>query len=95
MNAIRFRTMAKDKLPHLSYIFRMTETLGTKFKTFSCSIKGALLFIEVNRGKEGMKDSSYQQKLGATAVCTKRMMEATKEIGQKYIKGGNEGLFPV
>ena len=47
MSAIRFRTMAKDNLPHLSYIFRNTEPLGASFKTFTCSVTGALLFIEV------------------------------------------------
>ena len=35
-----------------------------------------------------MKHSKYQKELGATEACTKRMMEATKGIGQKYIKGG-------
>ena len=40
-----------------------------------------------------MKDSCYQQELGATAACTKRMMEATKEIGQKSIKRGDKGLL--
>ena len=60
MSAIRFRTTAKGNLPHLSYIFRKPEPLGTKFKTVVCSVTGALLFIKVQRGKEGMKDSRYQ-----------------------------------
>ena len=34
-----------------------------------------------------MKDSRYQQEIGATAACTKRMMEETKEIGQNSKKG--------
>ena len=37
-----------------------------------------------------MKHSNYQQELGATAACTKRMMEATKGIGQKFIEGGTK-----
>ena len=45
MSAIRFRTTAKGNLPHLSYIFRKPETLGTEFKIVACSITGALLFI--------------------------------------------------
>ena len=75
MSAIRFRTTAKGNLPHLSYIFRNPEPLSTKFKTVAYSVTGALLFIEVQGGKEGMKDSRYQKELGATAACTKRMME--------------------
>ena len=81
MSAIRFRTTTKGNLPHLSYIFRKPEPLGTEFKTVVCSVTGALLFIEVQRVKEGMKDSRYQKELGTTAACTKRMMEGTKGIG--------------
>ena len=40
-----------------------------------------------------MKDSRYQQELGATAAYTNRMMEATKGIGQKSIKGGTKYCF--
>ena len=40
-----------------------------------------------------MKDSRYQQELGATAACTKRMIEATKGIGRKSIKGGTKDCF--
>ena len=54
MSAIRFRTTAKGNLSHLSYIFRKPEPLGADFKTVACSVTGALLFIKVQRGKEGM-----------------------------------------
>ena len=93
MSAIRFRTTAKGNLPHLSYIFGNPEPLGTKFKTVAWSVTGALLFIEVQRGEEGIKGSRYQQELGATAACTKRMMEETKRIGQKSKKGGPKDCF--
>ena len=93
MSAIRFWTTAKGNLTHLSYIFRKPDSLGTKFKTVACSVTGDLLFIEVQRGKEGMKDSRYQKDLGATVACTKRMMEETKGIGQKSKKGGPEDCF--
>ena len=55
MSALRFQKTAKGNLPHLSYILRKTDPLGTEFKTVACSVTGALLFIEVQRGKEGMK----------------------------------------
>ena len=42
-----------------------------------------------------MKESRYQQELGATAACTKQTMEETKGIGQKSKKRGAEGLFTV
>ena len=40
-----------------------------------------------------MKDSRYQQDLGSTVACTKRMMEATKGIDHKSIKGGTKDCF--
>ena len=93
MSAIRFWTTAKGNLPHLSYIFRKPEPLGTKFKTVACSVTGALIFNEVQRGKEGMKESRYQQELRATAACTKWTMEETKGICQKSKKWGSKDCF--
>ena len=40
-----------------------------------------------------MKDSRYQKELGATAACTKRMMEETQGIGQKSKKEGPKDCF--
>ena len=40
-----------------------------------------------------MKDSRYQQELGATAACTKRVMGATKGVGHKSIKGLTKDCF--
>ena len=77
MSAIRFWTTAEGNLPHLSYIFHKLEPLGTEFNTVSCSGTGAFLFINVQRGKEGMKHIKYQKELGSTAACTKRMRKAT------------------
>ena len=59
MSTIRFRATAKVSLPHLSYISRKPEPLGTEFKIVACYVTGALLFIEVQRGKEGMKHGNY------------------------------------
>ena len=67
--------------------------MGNEFKTVAFSVTGALLFIEVHRGKQGSKNSKYQKDLGATAACTKQMMEATKGIGQKSIKWGTNDCF--
>ena len=93
MSAIIFLTTAKGNLLHLSYILCKPETLGTEFNKFACCVTGALLFIEFQIGTEGMKHSKYQKELGATVTCTKRIMEATKVIGQKSIKGGTKDCF--
>ena len=81
MSAIRFRTMEKGNLPHLSYIFRKTESLGTEFKTVACSVTEVLIFIEVQRLKKVTKHRMYQQQIEATEACTKRTTEATNVTG--------------
>ena len=40
-----------------------------------------------------MNHGEYQQQLGATAACTKKMMEATKGVGQRYRKGVAKDFF--
>ena len=90
MSAIRFRTTEKGNLPHLYYIFRKPEPLGAEFKTVAFSVTGALLFIEVQMGKEGMKHSKYQHDIGSTSDCTNKMMEEKKGVGNKSIKGGTK-----
>ena len=57
MSANRFQTTAKGNLTHLSYIFRKPETLGTEFKTVEYYVTREFLFIELNRGKEGIEMS--------------------------------------
>ena len=93
MSVIRFRTTAKGKLPHLSYILRKPEPLGTELNTSVCSVTGYLIFIEVHRGKEGRKSRKYHLRLGDTESCTKRMTEATKGIGQRDIEGATKDCF--
>ena len=93
MSAICFRTTTKGNLPHLSYIFRIPDPLGTEFNTVTCSVTGSLILIEVQRIKEGVKHINYRQGLRATTSCTKRMTEATKGIGQKYRKRETKDCF--
>ena len=40
-----------------------------------------------------MKDSRYQQELGATTACAKQMMEEKKGIGENSKKGGPKDCF--
>ena len=56
MSAIIFWTTEKGNLPHLSYIFRKLEPLGTELKIVAYYVTGALILIEVHIGKEGMKN---------------------------------------
>ena len=80
MHVIRFRTTKKGNSTTLLYIFCMSEPLGTELNTVACSFTRDLIFIEVYIGKEGMKHSKYQQQLGTTTACNKRMTEKAKGI---------------
>ena len=87
MSEISFWSMAKGKLTHLSYIFCKPDPLGTEFKTVACSVTGALISIEVHNVNGRMNQNKYQKHLGENVACTKIIIEATKGIGQRYIKG--------
>ena len=93
MSDISSRTTAKGNLPHLSNTFRKPEPLGADFNKFICYVLGALIFIELKRGKDGKKHRNHQKKLGDNAACTKRIMEGTEGIGQRYRKGALKHCF--
>ena len=69
MSAIRFRTTPKGDLPHYSYIFRNLDPLRTKMKNVVCSRLGTMLRLDIQKGKEAMKKSTFQGELGGTAAC--------------------------
>ena len=82
MSSIRFRTTPKGDLPHYSYIFRKPEPLGTEMKNVACSRLGTMLHLEIQKGKEATKTSKYQNFLGGTTVCMKRLAISTKGCSQ-------------
>ena len=82
MSAIQFCTNPKGYLPHYSYIFRNPEPLGTEIKNVVCSRLGKMLHLEIQKGKEAMKKSTFKSVLGGTAACMKRLAIATKGFGQ-------------
>ena len=51
ISAIRFRTIPKGDLPYYSYIFRKSKPLGTEMKNVACSRLGAVLHLEIQKGK--------------------------------------------
>ena len=93
MSTIIFRTTSKGSLPHLSYIFRNPELLGTEFKTVARSVTVALVLLEIQRVKEGMKLRRYHLELGNTSSCTNILMEETKDLEQRDLKGSTRGCF--
>ena len=88
-----FSYNGKRELTSLVLYFPQEIYAGDRVQAVTCSVKEYFLFIEVQRVKEDMKHRKYYQELGATAACTKRIMEATKGIGQNYRKGATMDCF--
>ena len=82
MSAICCRTTHKGGLPHYSYIFRKTEPLVMEINNVVCYRLGTMLHLKIQKGKEDMKTSKFQQQIKGTAACMKRLMMDTKECGQ-------------
>ena len=59
MSAMQFRTTPKGYLPHYSYIFRKLKPLGAHMNNVVCSRLGAMLHLDIQKGKEAMKRSIY------------------------------------
>ena len=92
-SAIQFHTTSKGDLPHLSYIFCKPELLGTEIMIVSCSVTGYIIFLEIRRWGYGIKSIWYHLELGTTAACTKRLIEETKGLGMRALKGSTRDYF--
>jgi hypothetical protein len=72
MSAFRPQTRKTGDLPNLSFIPRKPEPLGAEFKCICCAITGIMIWIELQRGKDGMRAAEYSAASGVTAACTMR-----------------------
>ena len=78
-NCFVFRTTKTGGLPNISYIKRKPEPLGTEFKNVVDGIAGNIIWLEIQEGKERMKNKQFQN-LGSTAACTLRGVCATRNF---------------
>ena len=78
MSEIRFCTTPKGDLTHYSYNFRKPEPFGTEMKNVARLRLGTILNLDIQKGKEATKTSKYQNDLGGTIACMKRIDIATK-----------------
>jgi hypothetical protein len=56
-------------------VVRKPEPLGTEFKTVACPVTGVMTTMEIQRGKEGMKEKRHNRDVGATTGCTLHLLE--------------------
>ena len=82
MRAFRPRTTKTGGLPHLSFILRKPEPLGTEFKVICCGVTGIMLHLEIQRGNYAMKKLAHFRQLGAMSACTKRLVDGTANCGR-------------
>jgi hypothetical protein len=70
-------------LPHLSFIKRKPQPLGTELKSLCEGTMGMCLYIEIQKGKIRMARKKWVATMGATTACTLRLLENFKlnEIG--------------
>ena len=73
MSAFRPQTTKTGDLPHLSYVIRKPENLGTEFKSCADPVTGTMSFIEIQKGKGEMNSCEYHKEIGATASCGLRL----------------------
>ena len=78
MGSIRFWTTPKFDLTHYSFIFRKPDPLGSELKNSACSRLEVTLYIEIKKGKCAMKASGFQQNIGGTDACMKRIMKGAR-----------------
>ena len=77
MSAFRPRTSRFSNLPHLSCIDRKPEPLGTEFKVTNTTTMGVRLYLEIQRGCEGMANAEFVSDMKKTAACCCRMAKGT------------------
>ena len=63
-------------MPHLSFVARKPEPLGTEFKNIVDGLSGEMLWLEIQEGKYRMKNKPFQN-LGSTAACVLRGVKDT------------------
>ena len=76
MSAWRPRTTKQGGLPHISYVPRKPEPLGTEFKTAADPATGIMLALEIQEGKPAM--DAMRARIGCTLIpstsCVARLV---------------------
>ena len=72
--------MKTGGLPHLVYIIRKPEPFGIELKCVAGTATGCMLSMEVQEGKNLMKNKAYNKTLGATTGCSFPLMELSCDM---------------
>ncbi len=75
MSTWRPRTTALGKLPNISFVVRKPEPLGAEFKTVASPVTGVMTTMEIQRGKEGIREKIHNRDIVVTTGCTLCLLE--------------------
>ena len=92
MSAFRPRTSRFGNLPHLSSIDRKPEPLGTEFKVTNSTAIGLGLYLEIQRGRDGMGNAEFVCDMKKTAACCCRMAKGTVSTNEEQ-QGGTVDTY--
>lgn len=81
MSPFQPRTTKTSLLPVLSWIFRKPKPLGTEYKNAADTLTQVTLFLEIQRGKQAMKQLPFFGEVGSTAACTLRLIVGATHCG--------------
>jgi hypothetical protein len=70
MSAWHPTTTATGGLPHLSFSARKPEPFGVEFKATVCGVSGCLLHIQIQKGKDPMRQAEHSEAYGVKSECT-------------------------
>ena len=73
------QTMKTGDLPHISHIECKPEDLGTELKVVACPVIGMCLYLELQEGKEPMRQKEFTDELKVTTACTVRLVKYTMQ----------------
>ena len=76
MSAFRPQTKKTGNLPHLSFIQRKPEDLGTELKTMACSLSKIMIYMEIQRSRTDTCGRKFQDLVKrVTTACCMRMVD--------------------
>lgn len=91
MSAFKPQTRSTGNLPHISFVMRKPEPLGTEGKVRADPLLKIFTWVELQRGKMPMRAAEFSQEFGGTTACVLRLC---KSIGPRQLENTELSDFP-
>ena len=73
MSAWKPRADKFGGLPNISFIMRKPKPLGTEFKAACDATTGIMMHLEIQEGRDAMRQKTHAADLGVTSACVQRI----------------------